>query len=167
MMAYDFEKQLDAGKAGEKELDGLWKDARIIDVSEDPAWQKQGIDRVLELPDGKKFSLEYKTDFIAHRTGNLVFETVSVDTSGTPGWGVSSKAEYLVYLLAETKVVYIIHLPALRRWVAERSQNFRKVAANNDSYRTISLLVPLRELERQSFVYKLVRCGGMPNQRCY
>lgn len=155
-MSYDFAEQLELGKTGETKLDGLWKNVRIVDVSDDPAWRKLGIDRVLELPDGRKVPVEYKTDFTAHRTGNLVFETVSVDTTGAPGWGLSSKAEYLVYLLAETKTVYLIRLPELRRWMLARAPKFREVTADNGAYRTLSLLAPLRELERLPFVKKLV-----------
>lgn len=158
-MSYDFAEQLEAGKAGETKLNGLWKNVRIVDVSDDSAWRKLGIDRVLKLPDGRKVPVEYKTDFIAHRTGNLIFETVSVDTTGAPGWGLSSKAEYLVYLLAETKVVYLIWLPELRRWVLARIKRFREVVADNGSYRTLSLLVPLCELERLPFVKKLAVSG--------
>lgn len=67
-MPYDFAEQLEIGKTGETKLDSMWKNVRIANVSDDPAWQKLGIDRVLELPDGRKVPVEYKTDFIAHRT---------------------------------------------------------------------------------------------------
>jgi len=154
-MPYDFSEQLRIGKAEEEKLDRLWGNARILDVSDDPAWQKQGIDRVLELSDGRRVPVEYKADFIAHRTGNLIFELVSVDTTGTPGWGLTSRADYLVYLIAKTDEVYFIRLPDLRQWVLSRKSEFREVAADNGGYRTISLLVPLHRLEQLSFVKKL------------
>ncbi|SMB96053.1 hypothetical protein SAMN00808754_1391 [Thermanaeromonas toyohensis ToBE] len=155
MVPYDFARQLKIGKAGERKLNGLWKNVRIVDVSDDPGWRGTGIDRVLELVDGRKVPVEYKTDCIAHRTGNLVFEIISDDVTGTPGWGLASKAEYLVYLLEGTEEVYVIRLPALRRWVLKRVSSFRTVEADNGVYRTVSLLVPLLELEGLPFVKKL------------
>ncbi len=154
-MAYGFREQLELGKAGESRLNGLWRDLRVVDVSDDPEWRRAGVDRLLVFPDGRQVTVEYKTDFIAHRTGNLVFETVSDDVTGVPGWGLSSKAEYLVYLVEKAGVVYLIRLPELREWVLARVSMFRRAAADNGTYRTLSLLVPFSMLEGEPFVRKL------------
>lgn len=154
-MIYDFQHQLEIGKKGEARLDSIWRGFQIIDVSDDPEWQRRGVDRLLVLPDGRYVSVEYKLDNIAHRTGNLVFEILSNDITDTPGWGLSSKAEYLVYLVEQTNTVYLIRLPELRKWVIARMAEFRRVRADNGIYCTHSLLIPLRRLESLPFVKKL------------
>lgn len=154
-MIYGFRQQLEIGKGGERRLDSIWRGLRVIDVSDDLEWQRRGVDRLIVLPNGCRISVEYKTDEIAHRTGNLVFEIVSDDVKNTPGWGLSSEAQYLVYLIEGGSIVYLIRLPDLRKWVLERVSEFRRVEANNGAYRTHSLLIPLYRLEGLPFVKKL------------
>ncbi|HEY4688335.1 MAG TPA: hypothetical protein VIK33_03415 [Anaerolineae bacterium] len=106
--------------------------------------------------------------YYARRTDNFALETVSNDVSGSPGWVFASEADVLLYyfaaiprtideieewwalgeeyLLATLGIVsdrlYVIDLPELRRWFEAVQGNYREVAAQNDTYRTLSRLVP-------------------------
>ncbi|MFM6023710.1 MAG: hypothetical protein ACKPER_12400, partial [Dolichospermum sp.] len=85
---YDFKSQEFIGKNGENILDKwLGSIYKILDVSTVKKYQNSGIDRILMRPDGSTVSVEYKFDLASSRTGNLFFETVSVDNKNIPGWG--------------------------------------------------------------------------------
>jgi hypothetical protein len=80
---YRFDQQKLIGKKGEQILDNwLSTTYQIINVSHVLQYQNSGIDRLLIHSSGYSLSVEYKFDKAAARTGNLFFETTSVDTKG-------------------------------------------------------------------------------------
>ncbi|MFM6279137.1 MAG: hypothetical protein ACKPE2_12850, partial [Dolichospermum sp.] len=105
---YDFKSQEFIGKNGENILDKwLGSIYKILDVSTVKKYQNSGIDRILMRPDGSTVSVEYKFDLASSRTGNLFFETVSVDNKNIPGWGWLSQAEYWIFLLPTMEVLVV------------------------------------------------------------
>ncbi len=146
-MVYDFKRQLRQGEAYEHHLDALFaKEYAIVPVTREE--QRCGLDRIFtRRSDGKVFTVEYKADSRAGRTGNAFIETVSVDTTNKPGWATSSQADILIYLITAPETIYCIQLSKLRAKLASWQRKYRQVAVNNDGYRTLGLLVPLHELE--------------------
>lgn len=97
---YKFQQQESIGRKGEQILDDLLSSTyQIINVSHVLQYQTSGIDRLLMHPLGYRLSVEYKFDKAAARTGNLFFETTSVDTDGIPDWGWSSQTDYCFFLV--------------------------------------------------------------------
>lgn len=140
---YDFDTQKALGKQGERILDRLlaqWYDIEQLPLDIE---RQAGADRLFIRPDGSQVLVEYKTDYMAHETGNLVIETVSVDTFGVDGWAVSSHAEMLVTLVYYLGLVLVVEMDTLRAKLSEWSEKYRKVAIKNDGYSTIGLVVPL------------------------
>lgn len=110
--------------------------------------------------------------YYARRTENFAVETMSNDVSKSPGWVYGSEAEVLLYyfaaiprtvdeltewwtageeyLLANLGVegdrLYVLDLPELRAWFTPAQETYREVAAQNDTYRTLSRLVPCRDV---------------------
>lgn len=106
--------------------------------------------------------------YYAKRTDNFAVETVSNDASGAPGWIFGSEAGMLLYyfvaiphtvgelrawqdageenLLAHMRItgdrLYVLDLPELREWFTGVQEKYREVPAQNESYRTLSRLVP-------------------------
>lgn len=147
---YKFTEQLVRGETGEKQLDEYFSDYCEIKQSKRQE-QRQGIDRYFtDRKTGKRFSVEYKTDFIAHKTGNAFIETVSVDSAGKWGWSYSSKADYLFYFVVEDLLVYIVKMDTVRDQIPRWAKSYRKTYAQNDGYRTHGILVPLPEFEKYS-----------------
>lgn len=146
-MRHSFAASLEAGEAGEALLDryfGQW--FRIETASQEE--QRQGFDRTFtDLRTGKALRVEYKSDYRAHKTGNAFIETVSVDTAGKPGWGFSSQADILAYLIVEDLLLYWCRMESLRERLPEWARRYRQVKVANRGYHTHGLLVPLRELE--------------------
>jgi hypothetical protein len=148
-MIFDFETKLAEGQQYEQRLDGFF--ARY-DIDIRPATmeeQRQGIDRFFtSRTTGTVDAVEYKADSRAGQTGNAFIETVSVDTTGKPGWAVASRARYLVYLVTEPEAVYLVPMRRLRLQINRWQREYPTGSAANGSYTTKGLLVPLRELEK-------------------
>lgn len=149
-MTYGFSEQLAMGEAWERRLDVFFRErfpveVRPVSIDE----QRKGIDRLfVSKKTGKIDTVEYKADSLAGTTGNAFVETVSVDTTGKAGWAVASQARYLVYLVTEPETIYFIPMRRIRGALPRWKRMYREASAENDGYKTLGLLVPLRELER-------------------
>jgi hypothetical protein len=146
---YQFATQLAQGEDYEAQIDAFFraKGAQISAV--DRNTQRRGIDRVWYDPtDDRTWTVEYKADTLAGKTGNAFIETVSVDTERRPGWAYSSQASLLVYKVVDPQAIYVISMARLRRNMARWAAAYPTRQAANDGYNTHGLLVPLHELER-------------------
>lgn len=146
--AYGFGEKLAEGEAGEAYLDSIWGgDYQVCRVGRDQ--QRRGIDRVLiHKESGRRVSIEYKTDATAGRTGNAFVETVSVSTTGKPGWAVASQAMWLVYYIPSPRTIYCIRMGQLRKRLPVWAAMYPTRNIPNEGYVTQGILVPLDEFER-------------------
>ena len=151
---YSFRSQEFIGKYGEEILD-KWLSIfyRIMDVSGVKKYQDSGIDRILTRPDGTTVNVEYKFDLASARTGNLFFETVSVDNQDIPGWGWRSQADYWIFLLPSMEIL-VIEPGKLRNLVWQHRLEARDKEVQNSGYRTLGIPIPL------SMVKAIVRYAG-------
>jgi hypothetical protein len=145
---YNFGDQLSHGERGEALLDRFF--ARWFRI--EPATheeQRQGIDRHFHhLTSHNDFTVEYKTDHTAARTGNAFIETVSVDTAGKAGWAFTSQADRLLYYVPGKGIVYVLKMTAVRARLPFWQQAYEIREVPNNGYHTHGLLVPLEELEK-------------------
>jgi hypothetical protein len=145
---YDFQEKLREGQRHERYLDEHYRDRFVVEPAS-RADERRGIDRYFtERRTGRRYAIQYKADTTAARTGNAFIETLSVDTSGAPGWALSCQADFIVYYVVGIGPAYVIRPAAIRRQMArwEREYPSRRIA--NRGYHTVGLLVPLDELER-------------------
>lgn len=153
---YDFKAQNLKGKFGEKILDNwLSHYYKIVDVSNVPKYQILGIDRILTRPDESKIKVEYKYDIASSRTGNLFFETVSIDNKNIPGWGWSSQADYWIFLLSTPEVI-VIAPGEFRNLVWQLRTKLSEKRIPNKGYKTIGVPIPLEKVRKIAhYVQKL------------
>ena len=101
-MTYKFDKQLSKGKAGEWVMDRYHEPFYHIDKV-DPAIEKRdGYDRIYtSRVDGydRPVKVEIKTDYLSQRYGNIIIETVSMDSHDIPGWALTSRCDVLIFYL--------------------------------------------------------------------
>jgi hypothetical protein len=145
---YNFDDQLAHGERGEALLDRFFSRWFGIEPAT-PEEQRRGIDRHFHhLTSHNAFTVEYKTDHTATRTGNAFIETVSVDTAQKAGWAFTSQADRLLYYVPGNGVVYVLKMATVRAQlpVWQRAYEVREVP--NNGYHTHGLLVPLEELEQ-------------------
>jgi len=145
---YEFATCLKRGEAGERFLDEFFAGEFAIS----PATRKQqreGIDRIFtKRKTGSVFRVEYKTDYQAHRTGNAFLETVSVDVEGKKGWVYTSRADYLIYFVAEDSLIYVVPFKTLRKLFPGWLKKYQQKEVANASYTSKGICVPLTEFER-------------------
>ncbi|MGE0278167.1 MAG: hypothetical protein AB7R40_22455 [Nitrospiraceae bacterium] len=148
MNTYQFNQQLADGEKGERKLDAYFaKWFTITPATMDE--QRRGIDRhFTRRSDGEHFTVEYKTDHTAGRTGNAFVETISVDTQSKAGWAITSRSQLLLYYVPGAGAIYVIPFPALRQALPTWQQRYPQRAIPNRGYHTHGILVPLLEFEK-------------------
>ena len=143
---YRFDQQGLVGAKGEQILDEwLVQSYKILNVSDIKLYQESGIDRILMRPDGSTVKVEYKFDLASSRTGNLFFETVSVDRRNVPGWGWSSQADYWIFLLPSLEVL-VVEPSKLRTLAWQYREQLVDKAIQNLGYKTIGIAIPLEKV---------------------
>jgi len=148
-VVYNFNEQLKHGDKGEAELDRYFEKFYIISKVS-AALQKQGIDRIFIDDFGSNFFVEYKTDYVGDKSGNAFIETVSVSsvTSTRLGWIHTSKAHWIIYYLAKSRIAYVLSPPKLRPLLDEWHQKYPKRCILNQGWHTEGLLVPLSIIQK-------------------
>ncbi len=144
---YQFSSQVKTGTRGETFLDDFFSRwFQIAEAGTDD--QRRGIDRYFTTRNHKRrFSVEYKTDERAARTGNAFIETISVDSSGKAGWAYTSQADYLLYYVPETGLIYMMKMGLIREHLSSWKEEYPLRQIPNQGYHTHGLLVPLIDLE--------------------
>lgn len=146
-MAYNFDEQNLQGAKGEAFLDSFFAGRGHTIQPATRGQQRLGIDRVF-LWGGKMALIEYKTDFIAHQTGHVFVETVSVDTDDRAGWAYTSQADLLVYFIPGLRRIFVTPLEKLREQLDGWAAQYPSRPARNEAYSTHGLLVPIAEFAR-------------------
>jgi len=137
---------------------------RLLDAYLEPTYeirpatvreQRQGIDRFLTHREtGETFSIDYKADWLAARTGNVFIETVSVDRTGAAGWALSSRADWIFYYLPQRARLYVLSMAEIVSSLPQWALIYRVATAetpgsgSSDGYHSAGVLVPLAEIER-------------------
>ena len=148
---YDFQKKLREGQRHERFLDDYYRAKFAIEPAT-MADERRGIDRFFtDRRTGRRYAIQYKADTTAARTGNAFVETVSVDTTGAPGWVHSCQADFIVYYIVGKGPAYVVRpgdiRKRLKRW--EREFPLRTIA--NNGYITVGIVVTLDEFERIAY----------------
>jgi hypothetical protein len=146
-MTYTFLKQFAFGRKYENLLDEAFADRFVIKAST-RAQERQGIDRIFtERSSGSTYTIQYKADKTAARTGNAFVETVSVDTQKKPGWALTCQADFIIYYVVDVGPAYILKPKDIKGRLARWRNQYGERRIPNKGYNTIGLIVPLREFE--------------------
>lgn len=146
-----FNQQLQIGKSGEA-IVAAWLQKRgnkVKDVSDDKEYQKRDIDLVITNKDGVELTMEVKTDYKLHKSGNLFFEsTYHKDWGDTNGWYDYCEADYVVFYDVIGNKLYIYDFSNGREYVRQAAEH--KLFFNRDDgcYREAYLL-PLGLAKKQ------------------
>lgn len=142
---YYFSDQLDKAEEYERKLDryfSKWYDIRTVGMDA----QRRGIDRIYRNDD-RKLAVEYKTDFLTQRTGNVFIETVSVDRTGKLGWAWTSQADIIVYLVAPN-TIYIANPYDIRDHIEFWKQQYGERSVQNKSYKSKGIPLPEKQFAK-------------------
>lgn len=144
-LAFELNPHFVQGKAGEAELDSFFRAMGWAVKETTPAQERLQClgDRVFSRG-GATFYVEYKTDAAVCKTGNVFFETVSVDTTKRPGWVYTCKSDYIFYASLELRTILVFAPAVLRKNIESLSNRFRvtETGKHNSGYKTHGVLVP-------------------------
>ena len=116
----------------------------LINVSNDSWFQQFDIDFIQIDGDGDVNKIEVKTDRMADKTGNMVYEIFSDRRTHTKGCFEKTHADYIFYYLINTKVLYIFNTQELREWVYEHRNELWQTYMGDFA---IGYVIPLNDLK--------------------
>lgn len=138
-----FDDSLVRGKWGE-EIFQRWfaRERPTHTLSPSPAGgaeDRRGIDGRISC------TYQIKYDLMAHRTRNVFVETVSVSTTGAPGWAVKCDAAFMFYIIAGHGTVLEFEPSTVTRMLPSWRVQYREREVPNGRYMTRGLPVPIDE----------------------
>jgi len=142
MTVYTFPEQLEKGEAYEVILDTFFSSQYDI---EEATFREQGlgIDRFFTSKKrGIRASIEYKTDFIAQRTGNVFIEVEDGDGRAL-GWASSSIAQILIYFIPEMNVIFMADMLKIKLNIDLLCVRYGVKIVENETYRVLGAPVPI------------------------
>jgi hypothetical protein len=140
---YSFSQQLSKGKQSESMLDDYFRKWYTVENVPIEFEKKLHYDRLFIRPDGSQITVEYKTDYMGHQTGNLIVEIVSNDKYDVPGWAYSCRADMLVWWVTGSHELLGVSPAAIREKLPEWESVYRRVSIKNEGYNTIGIAVPI------------------------
>lgn len=130
-------------------------DLQRIELAEDMARQRRGIDKVLHFAAGNSWTVDEKMR--KEDYGDILIETISVFQNNQKvkkGWIYTCQCDFIVYGIEPTRKAYLLPVPLLKKaWLKNHhvwEQTHRSVTARNERngsrWETISTAVPIRDL---------------------
>ncbi len=112
--------------------------------------QRMGIDRVLELDGNKTLKIDEKKRETVYQ--DVLLEYVSNDQTNAPGWIEKDLAiDYIAYAFMPTRSCLLLPWHELKRawriYGEQWKRNCKRVEAQNRTYKTISVAVPISALQ--------------------
>jgi hypothetical protein len=121
-------------------------------------------DRIYRKED-ETFFVEYKSGIQTHYTGNVFFETISVDNPCKPGWVYTCQADWLLYAALLDRLILVFKPEILRQQIAELKSRFPEKPTSkgqNKGYNTYGVIVPLEYAK--TLTAKVIDLEQCPNQ---
>lgn len=155
MVDTNINKDFKRGKIGEDKiidfLSSHKSTLQLIDVSYDKWFQQCDVD-LLQITNNGINKIEIKTDFMAHRTGNLAYETTSCKYTNTIGCFEKTCADYIFYYIINTNVLYIFDTLELRQWVEDNKDNLKLIEMGDMA---LGYLIKLNKLKNIATIINL------------
>jgi hypothetical protein len=147
LKTFSFEQQLAAGNVGERLLDEFFSAQGRLDRAT-IAQQHDGIDRILTKSDGRRYAIEYKTDFRAEETDRVFIETKSDRDHNSTGGPAKSLAQLLVILLPNRQWAWLIPMAEVKHALPKWLGRYPIKQVQNRDWVTQGIAVPLAEIEQ-------------------
>ena len=116
----------------------------VVNVSNDTWFQQFDIDFIQVDGNGDVNKIEVKTDRLADKTGNMVYEYWSDRRTFSIGCFEKTQADYIFYYLINTKVLYIFNTQELRKWIYKRKDKLWQTCMGDFA---IGYVIPLNDLK--------------------
>ena len=140
---------------------------QATELCEDLHKQKQGIDRLLYLSNGKVLTVDEKKRETVYN--DILLEVVSNEEFGVPGWMEKDLAiDYLAYAFMPTQRCYLFPWPMLRRAWLRYGEKWRtrykpvrsSTGVGKATYHTVSVPVPIDILRQAVSTAAIIDLSG-------
>lgn len=118
----------------------------IVDVRMDKLYQQADVDFLVENQQRQFKKLEVKTDFQAHKSGNIVYE---LSTSNHVGCFEKTKADIIAYYIPDNQTLHLIDVKELRKYVYDVPKDSIHMGDNAEG-----VLLKISELEQSKVIIK-------------
>ena len=158
---HNFKESLVIGELGEvKILDYLQRSAaveNIIDVRDNKMYRDIDVDLLVQMATGMELKLEIKTD--TYRSGNMYYETVSAEETGSIGGFEKTQADYMFYYFINLQTLYILEMNEYRNWFGSKKEEFdflgyqkkpKNARWNGSTYTSVGYAFPVSILENEN-----------------
>ena len=158
MTLYSFSEQLIKGEEYELILDEFFSSKYDVEHVQLEV-QRWGIDRIFtRKSSGVIASVEYKTDFIAQRTGNVFVETETVGGTGKQGWAFCSIAQLLVYFIPELNVIYVADMLKIKLDIDKLAVRYDVKTVDNGHFKMMGVPIPFEVFDK--YVISTIKWEG-------
>ena len=148
-----FEESLKHGGFGEHAIWNMFSKMKtvrsVVDVRDDKVFQEKDVDFLVENMDRQFIWVEVKTDFVGHKSGNIVYE---LTTSGHTGCFEKTQAKYIVYYFPHAETAHLIDVKKLRNYIYEAQPNLIKMGDNAEGF-----LLPITDLQKQKVIVRTMK----------
>lgn len=118
----------------------------IIDVTKDEWFQQFDIDFLWQDTEYNIFKIEVKTDTLADKTGNMVYEIWSDKRTHSKGCFEKTEADYIFYYLINSRTLYVFNTKELREWVLKHMNNLKQTDMGDNAFGYIIKLNDLKDI---------------------
>lgn len=126
----------------------------VMDVSDDIEFQKQDIDFLVQLSNKQICKVEIKTDYQAHNTGNIPWETISTGSINSKGCCEKTKADKIFYYIYNTNDLLIADVRKVRNYLMENKGKFKEINMGDGAK---GYLLNINELQHENLLTKYER----------
>ena len=118
----------------------------LVDVSRDEWFQQFDIDFLQIDIQNNINKIEVKTDRLADKTGNMVYEIWSDKRTHSKGCFEKTEADYIFYFLINTRMLYIFNTKELREWVLTHIDNLKQTDMGDNAFGYVIRLSDLKDI---------------------
>ena len=118
----------------------------IIDVTKDAWFQQFDIDFIQQDIFHNINKIEVKTDRLADKTGNMVYEIWSDKRVHSKGCFEKTEADYIFYYLINTRILYIFKTIDLRAWVRLHASSLKYTDMGDNAFGYVISLNDLKDI---------------------
>lgn len=124
----------------------------LIDVQNDPFYQKKDIDFIIKRKPCIEHHIEIKVDSYFYKSNNIFWETMSNIERNNVGCFMYSQATHFYYYFFPGDVLYIFETTPTRQWFIKNKHRFTKKTlknkcGNNETYTSIGYII-----DRKTFI---------------
>ena len=119
---------------------------KLMDVTKDEWFQQFDIDFIQQDIFHNINKIEVKTDRLADKTGNMVYEIWSDKRVYSKGCFEKTEADYIFYYLINTRMLYIFKTIDLRAWIRLHESNLKQTDMGDSAFGFVIRLGDLKDI---------------------